>query len=214
MAESVLIVEGWDDRAFFESLIQKTFEKKPEELGLDIRVGRDKTQAKDVLRTYVRQGFIKIGIARDINDSSPQEEEGHIRANLASEVKSRVKIERGFLLAGESRVMVIPTGLYNDEELKGLGITRYEMEDYLVKLVLRESPQQLEELLPVLKRYGLKRSKELLQPLKAPFRFSDDDRAFTRFLIEKTDKAIVADIMGNVLSKIEALLQGIEEVER
>lgn len=63
MIRSTLIVEGWDDKAFFEAIIQKLYESKPEELGLDIAVGRDKRQAKDMLRIYVRQGFLKIGIA-------------------------------------------------------------------------------------------------------------------------------------------------------
>ena len=86
MTRSILIVEGWGDKAFFETLIQKLYEKRPEELGLDIAVGPDKRQTKDTLRVYVRQGFPKVGIARDINDSSPQEEESNIRNNLASEL--------------------------------------------------------------------------------------------------------------------------------
>ena len=169
MTRSTLIVEGWDDKAFFETLIQKLFERKPEELGLDITVGRDKRQAKDMLRAYVRQGFLKVGIARDINDSSPQKEESDIRDNLASEVKSPVKTEKDFILAGETKVIAIPMGLYNDEELKNLGITRHEMEDYLVKLALRESPKKSNKrLLSLLKdMYHLERSKEFLQPLKA-----------------------------------------------
>lgn len=209
MARSTLIVEGWDDKAFFETLIQKLFDRKPEELGLDIRVGYDKRQAKDMLRLYVRQGFTKIGIARDINDNSPEEEESNIKDNLASELKSPVKIERDFILAGESKVIAIPMGLYNDEELKNLGITRYEMEDYLVKLALRESPKKSNKrLLSSLKdMYHLERSKEFLQPLKALFKFSDDDRALARFLIGKSSKATVAKATSNISGKIETLVK-------
>jgi hypothetical protein len=209
MTRSTLIVEGWDDKAFFETLIEKLYGRKPEELGLDITVGRDKRQAKDMLRVYVRRGFLKVGIARDINDSSPHEEERNINDNLASEFRSPVKIEKDFILAGASKVIAIPMGLYNDEELKNLGITRYEMEDYLVKLVLRESPKKSNKrLLSLLKNmYHLERSKEFLQPLKALFKFSDDDRAFARFLIEKSSKATVARVTSNISDKIETLLK-------
>jgi len=209
MTRSTLIVEGWDDKAFFEAIIQKLYERKSEELGLDITVGHDKRQAKDTLRIYIRQGFLKVGIARDINDSSPQEEENNIRDNLASELHSPLKIEKDFILAGESRVIPIPMGLYNDSELKNLGITRYEMEDYLVKLALRESPKKSNKrLLSLLKdMYHLERSKEYLQPLKALFKFSDDDRAFARFLIEKSSKTSVAKTMSNISSKIETLIK-------
>jgi hypothetical protein len=208
MVESILIVEGWDDKAFFEILISKVFERKPEELGLDIRIGDDKKRAKDALRLYVRQRFIKIGIARDIDDSSPQDVEGFIRDNLASELGSPIKSEKGIFLIGKSQVIAIPMGLYNDEELKNLGINRCEMEDYLVKLALLKSPKRPDKRLKDLLKdmYHLGKSKEFLQPLKAPFKFSDDDRAFARFLIGRSDKAIITEITSNILSKIEALI--------
>jgi len=209
MTRSILIVEGWGDKAFFETLIQKLYGKKPEELGLDIKVGHDKRRAKDMLRSYIRLGFTKVGIARDIDDGSPHEEESNIRDNLASELKSPVKIEKDFILAGESKVMAIPMGLYNDGELKNLGITRCEMEDYLVKLALRESPKKSNKrLLSLLKdMYHLERSKEFLQPLKALFKFSDDDCAFARFLIGKSSKTTVAKITSNISGKIETLIK-------
>jgi len=209
MMRSTLIVEGFGDKAFFEAIIQKLYGIKPEELGLDIKVGHDKRQAKDVLRTYVRQGFLKIGIARDIDDSSPQEEEKNIRNNLASELKSPVKIEDDFILAGESKVIAIPMGLYNDDEIISLGITRYEMEDYLVKLALRESSNKSNKtLLSLLKDcYHLERSKEFLQPLKALFKFSDDDHAFAKLLIGKSSKTIIATITSTISGKIETLIK-------
>ena len=105
--------------------------------------------------------------------------------------------------------MVIPMGLYNDGDLKNLGITGYEMEDYLVKLALRESPKKSNKrLLSLLKdMYHLERSKEFLQPLKALFKFSDDDRAFARLLIEKSSKTTVAKITSNISGKIETLIK-------
>lgn len=208
MTRSILVVESWDDRVFFEALIQKLFERKPEELELDIKIGHDKRQAKDALRVYVRQGFLKVGIARDIDDSSPEEEENNIKDNLASECKSPVKVEKDFILAWKSKVIAIPMGLYNDKELKNLGITRHEMEDYLVKLALRESPKRTNErLLSLLKdMYHLERSKQFLQPLKALFKFSDDDRAFARFLIGKSSKTSVTKVTSNIFGKMEALI--------
>lgn len=209
MTRSILIVEGWDDKAFFETLIQKLFGGKPQDLGLDMMVGRDKRQAKDMLRSYVGLDFTKIGIARDIDDRSPQQEENNIRDNLASEFKSSVEIEKGLIIAGETKVIAIPMGLYDDEELRNLGIAQYEMEDYLVKLALRESPKEsTERLLSSLKDVcQLERSKEFLQPLKALFKFSDDDRAFARFLMGKSSKTTVAEVASNISSKIETLIK-------
>lgn len=112
-------------------------------------------------------------------------------------------------MAGESKVIAIPMGLYNDAELTSLGITRYEMEDYLVKLALRESSNKSNKtLLSLLKDcYKLERSKQFLQPLKALFKFSDDDCAFVRFLIGKNSKTIVAKITSNISGKIETLIK-------
>lgn len=218
---SWLIVEGWDDAAFFESLIGRlfriNFNRREKSISysdkINIVISQGKGQVKEVMRAYINVEIArKVGIALDINDKSPQEVENKVRDDVASQFKSPVKVDKGIILVPqESKVIAIPMGLYNDEEIKSLGITKYAMEDYLLKLALRQSPKDLKELLSLLKDMHLQRSKEFLQPLKALFKFSDDDRAFARFLIGRSDNTTIDELkkdMKDVIDKVKILIQG------
>jgi hypothetical protein len=216
MARSVLIVEGRRDHALFESVISKILKVEPKELELDITGAGGKDRAKQLLYTYVSQGFARIGIARDINDSEPERVVRSIQDFLGAKLQSPVKREKGFILAGRSSVLVIPMGLHNDKELQDLGITRYAMEDYLVKIVLqdnrltahlRDFRNLLENLLALLKGKGifLESSKEILQLIKAVWKFSEDNPAFTRKLIGEGDKLIIDSVMTEPLNQVRIL---------
>ena len=109
---------------------------------------------------------------------------------------------------------MIPMGLYDDADLKALGIASRSMEDYLIKLLiadasLRQDVPQLRQLLDMLlltvraEPYNLPfdSSKQVFQLIKSILkRYSDT--GIVRWLLERANKNVFKSVTGTLFDRL------------
>jgi len=127
-----IVVEGDDDIQFFKSLL-KRYGRNAEEFGYFVNAG-----GKDLLK-HVSVALLSTGkeimVAMDYDKQSREA----LIQSLINTLESRnYKVQRKdnvLEIEGNPKITLLPMGLYNDERLKQIGITQFEMEDYCLKLV-------------------------------------------------------------------------------
>lgn len=223
-------MEGILDRTFFQHLPQLKKDSfdfpKSEDIG-----GRER--AKDYLAAVVRTWATeakkaqKVAICLDIDTGSPQatfeEVEDHLtKGGLAVQQRD---IAAGKIVAGPSEVLVIPMGLYQDEDLNTLKVVKHEKEDYLVKIALAVPGLKLtsvtlplkECLKQVVSTYTKKgvssfSSKELYQFLKPLLGLPPHETRAIITLLEKATPDTVQGVTGPLVTKLNQFVAGDEGV--
>ena len=191
------------------------------ELELDFRnqdpeTGGGKERIPEAITALIRgAGVIQLIVAQDLNGDSP----GAVLARTKSLVST--------LLGGQApdvtdfkfqvkdvNILVIPMGLHDDPDLKALGITRHEMEDYLIKLLLLDATltsevprlrQLIEELIETMRRYDVPvvSSKDLFQLLKPVIKRGYSDTAVVESLFRNADPAVLDSVMTPLIEGLE-----------
>jgi AAA15 family ATPase/GTPase/5S rRNA maturation endonuclease (ribonuclease M5) len=156
-----IIVEGDADIQFFKSLF-KRYGKNVEDLGYFVNA-QGKRNVITVL-TALLPTKKDVVVTMDYDN----EDEKTLIQKLVNALKNRnYKIksqeDNTLELEGNLKITLIPMGLYNDERLKQIGINKFEMEDYCLKLIdvdenlSKWAGLKLEELAEHIKQAGWER---------------------------------------------------------
>lgn len=133
MMKAILIVEGPTDREFFKNILISSGKSSPDEI--DIRPGYGKYEIYKIAKSYIRTHLYKIGIARDMDKGTPSTLEEQLRHEFSS-ANFSLQNEGIWYKVEKSRVLLIPMGLFGDQQLIDLGVKSFAHEDYLLKLLL------------------------------------------------------------------------------
>jgi AAA15 family ATPase/GTPase len=153
-----IIVEGDADIQFFKSLF-KRYGKNVEDLGYFVNA-QGKRNVITVL-TALLPTKKEIIVTMDYDE----EDKGKLIQKLVNALKNKIKSQEDntLELEGNLKITLIPMGLYNDERLKQIGINKFEMEDYCLKLIdvdenlSKWAGLKLEELAEHIKQAGWER---------------------------------------------------------
>jgi AAA15 family ATPase/GTPase len=153
-----IIVEGDADIQFFKSLF-KRYGKNVEDLGYFVNA-QGKRNVITVL-TALLPTKKEIIVTMDYDE----EDKGKLIQKLVNVLKNKIKSQEDntLELEGNLKITLIPMGLYNDERLKQIGINKFEMEDYCLKLIdvdenlSKWAGLKLEELAEHIKQAGWER---------------------------------------------------------
>ena len=125
-----IIVEGDTDIQFLKSLF-KRYGKNIEVLGYFVNA-QGKCKVTTVL-TALLPAKKEIIVTMDYDE----EDKEKLIQKLVNALKNKIKSQEDntLELEGNLKITLIPMGLYNDEKLKQIGINKFEMEDYCLKLI-------------------------------------------------------------------------------
>jgi len=125
-----IIVEGDTDIQFLKSLF-KRYGKNIEELGYFVNVQGKKNVTTFLTALLPTKKEIIVTMDYD------EEDKEKLIQKLVNALKSKIKSQEDntLELEGNLKITLIPMGLYNDEKLKQIGINKFEMEDYCLKLI-------------------------------------------------------------------------------
>jgi hypothetical protein len=125
-------VEGDDDIQFFKSLL-KRYGRNAEEFGYFVNAW-----GKDLLK-HLSVALLSTGKEIVVAMDYDKQNRETLIQSLINVLESRsYKVQRKdnvLEIEGNPKITLLPMGLYNDERLKQIGITQFEMEDYCLKLI-------------------------------------------------------------------------------
>ncbi len=208
------------------SLLEFDFRNQDPETG----GGRDRIP--EAVRALIRDiGVLHLAVAKDLDGNTPDIVVRSIRdvvLNLlggpienVSEEKFRIQnVRLANIPKGQwVTVAVIPMGLYDDPDLKALGITRHAMEDYLIKMLLLDESlrpglpqfrQLLLDLLNVIRgesyKVSIDSSKELFQLVKPVVKVAGNrfnDTGVINALFDKANSAILESVVAPVRGQLQ-----------
>jgi len=125
-----IIVEGDTDIQFLKSLF-KRYGKNIEVLGYFVNV-----QGKCNVTTFLT-ALLPTKKEIIVTMDYDEEDKEKLIQKLVNALKNKIKSQEDNTLELEEnlKITLIPMGLYNDEKLKQIGINKFEMEDYCLKLI-------------------------------------------------------------------------------
>ena len=210
------VVEGLTDEVFFNKV--KLLRDLPLELRSHSNGGQ--SQIPNMVRTFLRTGVTRLAVAQDINSDPPSRVVQSVQSMVANALSGPIenltpsgeKFQVGNVIVG-----VVPVGLPDDPDLSELGITSHSMEDFLVKLLLRDQSltrnvddfkQLLLDLTQRIREQGLpfQSCKEVFQLAKPIIQHSFSDTGVVNSLFENADPEAVQEVMAPLLDKIEQVL--------
>ena len=138
---SYLIVEGPQDITFLESILKKTCKRCLADYPLEkLQVPKD--QQQEHLKTLALTGK-RIILFRDYDaDRDADKVVGTFVGSLKSIYGEKIQTENDIIKISDtgSQIKIIPVGLPGDADLESVGINRFAMEDYLLKLLCIDEP--------------------------------------------------------------------------
>lgn len=203
MMKVKLIVEGkGNDKDFFDNVLKLPGNDFHEEI--EVISGGGKYEAVDIAKTYIRLGFNKIGLARDIDQNRIENLIDKIRGELSSG-NFTVEEEKPWLKINKSKVLPIPVGLPGDDLLKKFGVNRFAHEDYLLKIFLLniESKERLKRKIKLERRKNkaCDRSKDILDLAMELSLLTADYRS----TLLKTDASTCMNVVNTLKDNLEIL---------
>jgi hypothetical protein len=134
--ESVsILVEGITDKSFLERLpgLQR------EQLDFSKAYGGGQERGKADFAGQMRAG-VKAILCLDIDDKSPEAKFTEVKESLDKQSIPILSVDSatGTLSTEGGEVLFVPLGLWEDEDLASLHITRHFFEDYLIKIALED----------------------------------------------------------------------------
>ena len=108
-------------------------------------------------------------------------------------------------------VGVIPMGERENTDLQALGVTRHAMEDYLLKMLLKDSRlpidiKLIEELIRTIRGHGItfNSTKELFQLVKPIVKLGYSDTGVVEALLENTAPNTLRSVIDPVFHRLES----------
>lgn len=132
-----LIVEGKNDAAFLDAIVKRTLKNDIDELGYFMVVAGNKGLAKQLAAALASTGR-EIVIALDYDGETSKSLAESIQGALSGRgLKLNIPSDgSAFTIPSTgSKVRLIVLGILEDSFLEKIGITRHEMEDYLLKAI-------------------------------------------------------------------------------
>jgi AAA15 family ATPase/GTPase/5S rRNA maturation endonuclease (ribonuclease M5) len=128
-----IIVEGDSDIQFFKSLF-KRYGKNIEELGYFVNAGSKDNVITVLMALLSTKKDVVVTMDYDNEDKKSLIQKLH---NALKNRNYKIKNQEDNTLELEEnlKITLIPMGLYNDGRLKQIGINKFEMEDYCLKLI-------------------------------------------------------------------------------
>lgn len=210
---SYLVIEGKEDRAFLDALSKKLYDRPLEEYPYEI-LEKPRDGQKELVKLLISTGKPVI-VLRDYDD---QHEIGQIVRTFANSLSSlkkhEIEIDGTNILVKDtgSNLTIVATGLPEDEDLRSVGVNRYAMEDYLLKLLAIDkkvkewasiSIGELRGRADKLRTVGsLNKSKALLAALMLIKDISEED--LIKEVIEISDRKVLASLLKPVTDPVFA----------
>jgi len=237
----ILVVEGLTDATFFQELLIRLYiqEAKSE---YDLRPGRrnipaavrgtltdgssievefrnqeGKAAIPDVIRGLLVQHVAEITVAQDVDSGSPEDlvESTQQIAHSYFGLQPLGPTPEGQTGSVEATtIQVIPMGLHENQTLTNLGISKHEMEDYLIMLTLEdpglrqnvpELSSLLANILPTVREFegDFNSSKELFQLIKPMIQHGFSDTGVVQKLVRDADQDILRSVLAPLLVHVE-----------
>lgn len=198
------------------------------ELQVDFRYSRQdseeveggKDQITAAIRLLLDGGVHSFAVSQDIDNGTPEQIVQSVsdvaRSCLgAASVTLNDDISQIQLPLGN--VTVMPMGLFNDALLSELGVTKHELEDYLIKLLLedenlrKEAPELgtlLARILPDIRKIDgtFNSGKEVFQLIKPIVHIGVSDTGAIRRIIRTGDEDILRSVLAPLLEDLDRAL--------
>ncbi len=178
----------------------------------------------DAIGALIRGGNVtQLAVARDLDENSREEVVDSIRGTVVNLLGGPLEnISPGKFRVQNSRVQqvstgqwitvgVIPMGEPEDPDLQALDITHHAMEDYLVRMLLKDSrlpdgTRLLEELVGTIRGYGVTfdSTKELFQLVKPIVKLGYSDTGVVEALFENTAPNTLRSVIDPVFHRLES----------
>jgi len=137
-----LVLEGKEDRIFFESVARKLKKKDLKSLGFEVLLC-PKDEQKTTIAALVSTGKPIISCIDFDKKSNPEDLIKPFLSSLTNKYKEvKATDNKIYVTDTGSRITFIPTGLPDDRDLSGVGITKYSMEDHILKLLSTDNGMQ------------------------------------------------------------------------
>ena len=214
---SLLIVEGNTDEAFFNALLRRLY---PNSSDITVENTQGKAAIPNAVRAHLRFGVSELAVAQDIDDGPPSRVLQSVQnaAYSAFDITPPGGPPMDSFVTFEGRtVYILAMGLYQDSELKDLGISKHALEDYLLKLVLEDPALQvnvrelrvlLDSILPSVRDHDgwFDSSKDLFQLIKPLVQLGFNDTGVVQKMIEDADEEILRSVLAPLLHDLDRAL--------
>ena len=175
---AIVMVEGDSDEVFFDRLLKLMALRQAVEIYQYAKVGYI-----EVIRAQLNLPGAQLILLRDLGSATEEGLRTDIDKNLQTIGKAeQVEVSRWLFESGTT-LCLIPVGLPDDEDLKGLGIRRHELESHLLRFLfdhpekcvhertsrpITDPKKLLLEILPTIRRYDppLDSAKDVFQVLR------------------------------------------------
>lgn len=186
--------------------------------GGEVEGGKD--QIPRIARGLLEGGVQSFAVAQDVDDGPPDQVVQSItdvaRNYLGADSVS-LQDETNQVLLPLGAITVIPIGLYGDRMLGELGITKHELEDLLIKLLLEDESLRenvpelgalLAQILPAIREYEgpFNSGKEVYQLIKPIVQHGISDTGAIRKMIRTADEDILRSVLAPLMEDVERVL--------
>lgn len=176
---AIVMVEGPSDKVFFERLLRLMGLGQAVETYEYSEVGYLK-----IIRAQSNLPGAQLILLRDLGSATGEELQTEIDKNLQTLGKvKQVEAMHWLFVESGTTLHLIPVGLPDDDDLKGLGIRRHELESHLLRFLfdhpekcihertgcpIAKPKKLLQEILPIIRRYDppLDSAKDVFQVLR------------------------------------------------
>ena len=204
-----LVLEGVEDKAFFNAVNKKILGRDLEELGYVV-VLMDKSGQKNIARALASTGK-DIAIQRDYDSEEKSSIIDAFSKTLKGIGECELTEQKLNVTSTGSTIQFILTGLPEDNDLKSIGITYHSMEYYLLKLLcidgnvkewagldikaLRQCADSLRD------SASLNRSKTILAAL-GTIKDGLSTEELVNTMIDKAEKETLTSLLGSIATLI------------
>lgn len=206
-----LVVEGSEDKLFLENMTKKLKQKNLKELGYEV-LECSKDGQQQTVSALASTGK-NIVVCRDYDNKRTIEEllEPYVASLRNKYVEVEVTDNKAIVKRTKAQLKFVPVGLPEDKELSELGIERFAMEDFLVKLLgvderVRKwagiSLEELKNRAQSLKdKADLKSSKTLMMTLGV-LKNQNFPSELIPCMIDQADEKVLNDLVKSVTSQL------------
>lgn len=130
-----LVLEGKEDRIFFETIAKKLKQKDLKDLGYEVLLC-PKNEQKTTIAALVSTGKPIISCIDFDNKITPEDLIRPLLSSLTNKYKEvEVTGNKVHVKSTGSQITFVPIGLPGDKNLSEVGISKYSMEDHIMKLL-------------------------------------------------------------------------------
>ena len=186
--------------------------------GDTVEGGKDRIPA--VIRFLLDGGVQSFAVSQDIDDGTPEQivqSVSDVARSCLGAASVTLNDDISQIRLPLSNITVMPMGLFNDALLNELGVTKHELEDYLIKLLLedenlrREAPELralLAQILPNIRKMDgtFNSGKEVYQLIKPIAHIGVSDTGAIRRIIRTGDEDILRSVLAPRLEDLDRAL--------